>query len=113
VAPVHRTDVAPGAAGSGVCAAPVWNADRACEHARLLLVPILERNGCDPNPLAAVLDALVCARGVDGPATVHWLLGWHRALPAGYCPLDVWRAGDLAALLRLVEGYGRAPSRPP
>ena len=79
-----------------------WNAAWEREHARLLLLPILERAGCDPAPLEAVLAALVDGRGMDGPATVHWLLGCHPALPAGERPLDAWwrapdRAGSLAA----------------
>ena len=98
-----RFDLTPGAVGSGVAAAPAWEAERACEHARVLLASILARSGCDAAPLDAVLDALVQRRGFDGPAVVHWLLGWHPALPPGCRPLDVWRAGQLSDLLILTS----------
>lgn len=66
-----------------------------------MFVPILERNGCDCGPLDAVLDELVVRRGLDGPASVHWLLGASATL-AGRRPLDLWRS-DVAALRAMLH----------
>ena len=92
--------------GGGSIAAPRPDARRDREHARLLLAPILARHGCDLAPLDAVLDALVGARRLDGPGTVHWLLGAHPALPAGRRPLDTWIAGHARTVLVLASDEG-------
>lgn len=47
--------------------------DRA--HARLVLTPILVREGCDVALLEPVLDVLIDVRELDGPACAYWLLG--------------------------------------
>src|SRR5215211_2594642 len=90
-----------GAMGGRVSVGAPGDPALARTHARLLLQPLLQRTGCDPAPLEAVLDALVGRRGLDGPATVHWLLGTHPRLPLGARPLDVWRRGAHAELVRL------------
>ena len=90
-------------AGSPTFAAPS-DPVLARTHARLLLLPILWRTGCDAAPLDAVLDALVARRRLDGPATVHWLLGWHPRLAPGLRPLDLWMRGRHADVIALARG---------